>query len=87
MAQPGTVRPKSKLEQLMEKDKVFEKQKAERAAASASANNSHSDRKDEPWLSEDIVVKVPKHAVNAVTPVHDATSFACKTLICIVTLP
>ena len=42
----------------MEKDKVFEKQKADRAAASASASGSHSGRKDEPWLSEDLVVKV-----------------------------
>ena len=61
------MRPKSKLEQLMEKDKVFEKQKADWAAASASASNSHSGRKDEPWLSEDIIVKVLTHAVNAVT--------------------
>lgn len=62
----------------MERDKVFEKQKADRAAASASANNSHSGRKDEPWLSEDIIVKVLKRAVNAATALQVATSFACK---------
>ena len=58
----------------MEKDKVFEKQKADRAAASVSASNSHSGRKDEPWLSEDITVKVLKRAVGAV--VKEALSFA-----------
>ena len=42
----------------MEKDKVFEKQKADRAAANANAGSSNG-RKDEPWLTEDIIVKVP----------------------------
>lgn len=60
------MRPKSKLEQLMEKDKLFEKQKADRAAASASASSSHNGRVDEPWLSEDIIVKVLNPIVNAV---------------------
>lgn len=59
--QPGTARPKSKLELLMERDKVFEKQKADRAAASASS--SHTGRKDDPWLSEDIIVKVMSKAL------------------------
>lgn len=45
----------------MERDKVFEKQKADRAAASASS--SHTGRKDDPWLSEDIIVKVLSHVV------------------------
>ena len=42
----------------MERDKVFEKQKADRAAANANASSNHNGRKDEPWLTEDIIVKV-----------------------------
>lgn len=45
----------------MERDKVFEKQKADRAAASASS--SHTGRQDDPWLSEDIIVKVLSQVV------------------------
>lgn len=60
----------------MEKDKVFEKQKADRAAASVSASNSHSGRKDEPWLSEDIIVKVLNRTVNAVTALEEALPLA-----------
>lgn len=66
----------------MEKDKVFEKQKANRAAAHASASNSQSGRKDEPWLSEDIIVKVLNHAVNAVSCVARST-LLCNVLSCI----
>jgi len=54
-SEPVASRPKSKLEQLMEIDKMNEKHKAIRAAASVPANTG---RKDEPWLAEEIVVKV-----------------------------
>ena len=54
-SEPVASRPKSKLEQLMETDKMNEKHKAIRAAASVPANTG---RKDEPWLAEGIVVKV-----------------------------
>jgi len=54
-SEPVASRPKSKLEQLMEIDKMNEKHKAIRAAASVPANTG---RKDEPWLAEGIVVKV-----------------------------
>lgn len=42
----------------MERDKVFEKQKADRAAANANASSNVNGRKDEPWLTENIIVKV-----------------------------
>lgn len=54
-SEPVASRPKSKLEQLMEIDKMNEKHKAIRAAASVPANTG---RKDEPWLAEGIIVKV-----------------------------
>ena len=54
-SEPIASRPKSKLEQLMEIDKMNEKHKAIRAAASVPASTA---RKDMPWLVEGIVVKV-----------------------------
>lgn len=62
-SQASTTRPKSKLEQLMERDKVFEKQKADRAAANANASSNVNGRKDEPWLTENIIVKVMSKAL------------------------
>lgn len=59
-SEPVASRPKSKLEQLMEIDKMNEKHKAIRAAASVPANTG---RKDEPWLAQGIVVKVMSKAL------------------------
>ena len=51
------------MEEDRRKQQLLDKQKADRAAA--SANSSNSGRKDEPWLAEGIVVKasivLPSH--------------------------
>ena len=59
-ASGSAVRPKSKLELMMEEDRrkqqILDKQKADRAASTSNG------RKDEPWLTEGIIVKVGSHA-------------------------
>lgn len=60
-ASGSAARPKSKLEQMMEEDRrkqqILDKQKADRAA------NASNGRKDEPWLTEGIIVKVMSKAL------------------------
>ena len=70
----------------MESYKAFEKQKADRAAANAAPIVS---RKDEPWLSENIVVKVPNMqsgALRLLEPVQSATFVSCFHVPCCIIL-
>ena len=59
-SQTQSTRPRSKLEEVMQKEKAMEKQKAQRAASAAAfSSKASTGRKDEPWLVTGIVVKVP----------------------------
>ena len=57
-SQTQSARPRSKLEEVMQKEKAMEKQKAQRAASAAAFSSKPSTgRKDEPWLVTGIIVK------------------------------
>lgn len=51
-------RPKSKQEEIMEREKAAKRQRAEHDAAVKAAEAKKNARPDAPWLQEGIVVKV-----------------------------
>lgn len=66
--QQAPQRPKTKQEEIMEREKADKKQIAEQEAAAKAAEAKKHGRKDEPWLHVGVVVKVRRSACPGSVP-------------------